>query len=297
MSKTPWGWVIASALSLACSSAGSGGGGTGGSGASAGAGASGGSAGSGAAAGSGGNVGGSAGVAGSAGTGGTAGSGATGGSATGGGGGSGGSGGAEACGNGVDDDQDGYKDCDDDDCFDDAGCVTKEAAELKAGDHTPCGKPVTFADTLSVQTCQGYSMGFQKTKCAFGKFSGTITFLCGPKPAAGQKDSVLVRWKVHASIPQEKVGSMPVLYEPIGGEYAWQSGGGSSINPRHYTFDLVANQLEADLVGYEKLTVPAGASAGDLREWFTLNSFSPPAVFIGGGFTVTIDMNALRAGK
>lgn len=291
MSKTHWGWLLGAALSFACSSAGSGGtAGTGGSGAAAGTGASGGSAGSGATSGSGGTNS-TGGVAGAAGGGGVAGGGATG--ATGGGGG----GGAEACGNGVDDDQDGYKDCDDDDCFDDAGCITKEATELKAGDHTPCGKPVPFTDALSVQACQAYSMGFQKTKCGFGKFSGTISFLCGPKPAAGQKDSVLVRWKAHASIPQEKVGSMPVLYEPLGGEYAWQSGGGSSINPRHYTFDLVGSQLEADFVGYERLTVPAGASGGTLSEWFTLNSFSPPAVFIGGGFTVTIDMAALRTGK
>ncbi len=232
----------------------------------------------------------------------TGGTGATAGGGGGGGvgatGGSGGGTGTENCGNDIDDDANGYKDCDDFACFDDASCITKEIANENLSDHTPCGKPVTFTASESDTTCQAYSFGFFQQKCGFADFTGSVTFYCPPAPAAGAKDSVLVRWKAHGHVPSESTAGGPVLYEPLGGEYSFGNGGGSSINPYHYTFDLIANTIEADFVGYEKLSIPAGQNGGTLQEWFaiypTVLSAGDPR--IGGGFSVAIDMQKLRQG-
>jgi len=213
-------------------------------------------------------------------------------------GGSGGATGTELCDNGVDDDQNGYKDCEDTACFDDAGCIAKELPSSPT--YAACGKPVTFPDADSIQVCQLYdSTAFPtfSTKCGFAKFTGTITFYCPPAPASGQKDSVVVRWKANAYLPFEMVNGKPVSWDSYGGEFQFLNGGGSSINPLHYTFDLVGNDTSADFIGYEPLEMPPGSNGGTLYEWFTLDSFGTPAgTYIGGGFSVDIDMAALRSG-
>ncbi len=266
-----------------CSSSASGGssGATGGSGAGAGSGAF---AGSGASAGSGGAgaTGGSTATGGSAGTGATAGT--------------GGSGGPEICNNGVEDNGNGYKDCDDADCFSDAACIAADLSNQKMPGYTLCGKLVGFTNVDSDQVCQDYALSAFPTyasKCQYATYEGTITFYCAPT-----KDAISVRYVVKTQVPIEMVNGKSVIWENLGGEYRFSSGGGSTAGPLHSVSEIVGkSSLHEHFVGYEKLAVKSDTK-GTLQEWFalwTLTGSTPPQV--AGGFSVEIDAAALFGGS
>ncbi len=292
-------WVLLGSIGAAlaavgCSSSGSGGG----SGAAAGSAGSGAFAGSGASAGSG-AVGGSGASAGSGGVGASAGTGgaSSGGSAgTGASAGTGGTGGVELCGNNVDDNGNGYKDCDDSECFSDAACIATDLSNQKMAGYTLCGKAVTFTNVDSDQVCQNYppfSFPDFGSKCQFATYSGTITFYCAPT-----KDAIGVRWVVQTQVPFETINGKYIVWENIGGEFQFLSGGGSTMGPQRSNSDIVGNSaLHEHFVGYEKLDVKADTK-GTLTEWFALwASTASIAPQVAGGFSVEIDAAALFSGK
>ncbi len=295
-------WVLLGSIGAAlaavgCSSSGSGGGsgaaaGSAGSGAFAGSGAS---AGSGAVGGSGASAG-SGGVGASAGTGGASSGGSAGTGASAGTGGTGGGGGVELCGNNVDDNGNGYKDCDDSECFSDAACIATDLSNQKMAGYTLCGKAVTFTNVDSDQVCQNYppfSFPDFGSKCQFATYSGTITFYCAPT-----KDAIGVRWVVQTQVPFETINGKYIVWENIGGEFQFLSGGGSTMGPQRSNSDIVGNSaLHEHFVGYEKLDVKADTK-GTLTEWFALwASTASIAPQVAGGFSVEIDAAALFSGK
>jgi hypothetical protein len=283
------GFVAAAVAAIGCS----GGSGTGGSGAAAGSGASAGSGafagtgalgGSGASAGSGGAAGAATGgSAGSSGSGASAGTGAT-----------GGSGGVEICGNGIEDNGNGYKDCDDEQCFKDAACIAADLSNQKMAGFTVCGKPLSFTSTDSDQACQDYAVSSFPTftsKCQYATYSGTITFYCAPS-----KDAVGIRWEVQTQVPIEMLSGKPVLWENLGGEYQFLNHGGSSAGPLHSVSSVVGNAaLHEHFVGYDQVAVKADTK-GDYHHWFALWTFSGAAPQVAGGFVATIDAVALFGG-
>jgi hypothetical protein len=289
-----WLSIVAAALSAACSSGGGSGfggsaasGGTGGSsgtGANAGSSSVGGSAGSGATAGSGGVAGSaSGGTSSSGGSGGSAGTGATGGT-----GGTGGASGNEICGNKLEDDSDGFSDCDDKDCFADSGCINGDLDLLKMSGFVPCGQPVAFTNADSDAICQKYALGWSpqfQSKCQFASYSGTVSFYCSPSP----KTEVGVRWVVHGHVPIETVNGKLILWETLMGEYAFGNGGGSGMNPLHKFFDIQSTDHEEDFVGYQFLTVDTSTNA-PYTNWFAIwDLVGGQKPQISGGFSVQID--------
>ena len=295
----PWSALSGVAVAIAAFGC-SGSGGTGGSGAAAGAGAtagSGASAGSGAFAGTGANGGsgaaaGAGGMAGSGagGAGGSSGSGASAGT-----GGTGGSGGVEICGNGIEDNGDGYKDCDDAQCFNDAACIAADLSNQKMAGFTACGKPVTFTNADSDQACQDYALSSFPTftsMCQYATYSGTVTFYCAPS-----KDSVGIRWEVKTQVPFEVLNGKPTIWENLGGEYQFLSHGGSNMGPLHSVSSLVGNSaLHEHFIGYDNVAVKSDTK-GDYHQWFalwTLNGGAPRRV--AGGFVVEISAPGLFGG-
>jgi hypothetical protein len=281
--------------SAGCSSAGGNGGsagaGAGGS-AAAGTGATAGT-GTGAAAGTGATAG-SSGAGGVAGTGGSAGSGASGGTGGAGGsgatGGTGGGTGAEICNNDQDDDADGFYDCNDTDCFADAGCIADDLSLLGMPGFVPCGQSVSFTIADSDATCQQYALGWSPyfdSKCEFASYSGTVSFYCPPKP---NTDAVGLRWEVHSNVPTEIIGGKMVLWETLGGENAFGNGGGSAQNPLHKSFDLQSSDMVEDFIGYDQLAVDA-TTKGTYTNWFALWDLSGAgqAPQVSGGFALQVD--------
>jgi hypothetical protein len=257
------------------SGAGAGGSAAAGTGATTGTGATAGSAGSGGAPG----TGGSSGTGASGGTGGASGSGATGGASS-----------TEICNNGQDDDADGFYDCDDQDCFADAGCIADDLSLLGMSGSVYCGKPVSFTVADSDAKCQDYALGWSPyfdSKCQFASYSGTVSFYCPPD---SNTDAVGLRWEVHGNVPMEMIDGKMVLWETLGGEYAFGNGGGSAPNPMHKSFDLQASDMAEDFIGYDKLAVDA-TTTGTYTNWFAIWDLSGggQAPQVSGGFAVVVD--------
>ncbi|MCB9580458.1 MAG: hypothetical protein H6717_25740 [Polyangiaceae bacterium] len=230
---------------------------------------------------------------GSDGGGGSSGSGASAGT----GGGSGGSGGAtgtEQCANKKDDDGDGFYDCDDTDCFDDAGCLADDLAIEKMTGFVPCGKPVSFTVSDSDMACEAYATSLFPSfgsKCQFASYSGTVTFLCPPAP---KSDAVGLRWVVHGEVPMETVpGQPPIYWETLGGEFQFESGGGSAQNPLHKAFELAGSSTTEDFVGYDMVGVTP-TTKSMFTEWFALwNVGGSAQPQVSGGFSVEVDAATL----
>lgn len=204
---------------------------------------------------------------------------------------------AAAPNNSVDDNGNGYKDCDDAACFSDATCIATDLSKQQMAGFTLCGKPFTFNSADSDAACQDYALSpFPNftSKCQYATYSGTVTFYCAPKPA---NDAIGVRWVVKTQVPIETVNGKSVLWENLGGEFQFLSGGGSSTGQLHSTFDHVGSALHEEFVGYHKLGVKSDTKA-DFHQWFALWSLLSNAggPHVAGGFVAPIDAAQLFGG-
>jgi hypothetical protein len=91
-------------------------------------------------------------------------------------------------------------------------------------------------------------------------------------------------------VPMETIDGKMVLWETLGGEFAFGNGGGSAQNPLHESFDLQSSDMVEAFIGYDKLAVDA-TTKGTYTNWFALwdlaGAGQPPQV--SGGFAVEVD--------